>query len=200
MTATCHGGPSARRPQCRRRRMMLWSPAASSGQQRARVLTGVKAPRSARPPLRGADGLDAGSAYARPDWPLTTMPSPTLLQNDALSGGRSPSAPPGSDGACRSSRRGQPRSMRSDQRRSVRAGEPRIGNRRARTGHGTGWPLTLVRHSQPTQCPHIATGEGMLRSPSNPVPPVALGRRARKYIGSSPTTCIAPSWSCPCAA
>ena len=41
-------------------RKMLWSPAASSDQQRARVLTGVKAGRCAPPPLRGADGLDAG--------------------------------------------------------------------------------------------------------------------------------------------
>ena len=37
---------------------MLWSPAASSSQQRARVLTDVKARRFAPPPLRGADGLD----------------------------------------------------------------------------------------------------------------------------------------------
>ena len=43
---------------------------ASSGQQRARVLTGVKGLRYAPPPLRGADALDAGSAHARPDWPL----------------------------------------------------------------------------------------------------------------------------------
>ena len=32
---------------------------------------------SLRPPLRGARGLDAGSAHARPDWPLTTMLAPT---------------------------------------------------------------------------------------------------------------------------
>ena len=57
-------------------RKRLWSPAASSTEQRARVLTGVKAPRYARPPLRGADGLDAGSAHARPDW---------LLRDDAKS-------------------------------------------------------------------------------------------------------------------
>ena len=44
-------------------RKMLWSPAASSSQQRARVLTDVKARRFAPPPLRGADGLDAGSAH-----------------------------------------------------------------------------------------------------------------------------------------
>ncbi len=42
---------------------MLWSLAASSSQQPARVLTGVKARRCAPPPLRGADGLDAGSAH-----------------------------------------------------------------------------------------------------------------------------------------
>ena len=54
-------------------RKMSWSPAASSSQQRARVLTDVKARRFAPPPLRGADGLDAGSAHARPDWLLPTM-------------------------------------------------------------------------------------------------------------------------------
>ena len=36
----------------------------------------IKAPRYARPPLRGADGLDAGSAHARSDW---------LLRDDAKS-------------------------------------------------------------------------------------------------------------------
>ena len=77
-------------------RKMLWSPPASSAQQRARVLTGVKARRYAPPPLRGSDGLDAGSAHARPDWLLPTMPThapPTCcgrrsVQNDALSGDR----------------------------------------------------------------------------------------------------------------
>ena len=77
-------------------RKMLWSPAASSSQQRARVLTDVKARRFAPPPLRGADGLDAGSAHARPDWLLPTMLThtpPTCcgrrpVQNDALSGDR----------------------------------------------------------------------------------------------------------------
>ena len=58
-------------------RKMLWPPAASSDRQRARVLTGVKARRCAPPPLRGADGLDAGSAHARPGWLLPTMPTPT---------------------------------------------------------------------------------------------------------------------------
>ena len=58
---------------------MLWSPAASSSQQRARVLTDVKARRFAPPPLRGADGLDVGSAHARPDWLLPTMPTHTPL-------------------------------------------------------------------------------------------------------------------------
>ena len=77
-------------------RKMSWSPAASSSQQRARVLTDVKARRFAPPPLRGGDGLDAGSAHARPDWLLPTMLThtpPTCcgrrpVQNDALSGDR----------------------------------------------------------------------------------------------------------------
>ena len=50
---------------------------ASSDEQRARVLTGVKALRFAPPPLRGASGPDAGSAHARPDWLLLTMPAHT---------------------------------------------------------------------------------------------------------------------------
>ena len=70
MTATCYDGPGGTSSP--------WSPAASSGQQRERVLPAVKGPRYARPPLRGADALDAGSAHARSDWPLTTMPSQTL--------------------------------------------------------------------------------------------------------------------------
>ena len=77
-------------------RKILWSPAASSSQQRARVLTDVKARRFAPPPLRGADGLDVGSAHARPDWLLPTMPPhtpPTCcgrrpVQNDTLSSDR----------------------------------------------------------------------------------------------------------------
>ena len=77
-------------------RKMSWSPAASSSQQRARVLTDVKARRFAPPQLRGADGLDAGSAHAPPDWLLPTMLThtpPTCcgrrpVQNDALSGDR----------------------------------------------------------------------------------------------------------------
>ena len=77
-------------------RKMSWSPAASSSQQRARVLTDVKARRFAPSPLRGADGLDASSAHARPDWLLPTMLThtpPTCcgrrpVQNDALSGDR----------------------------------------------------------------------------------------------------------------
>ena len=77
-------------------RKMLWSPAASSSQQRARGLTSVKALRFASPPLRGADGLDAGSAHARPDWLLLTMPThtpPTCcgrrpVQDDTLSSDR----------------------------------------------------------------------------------------------------------------
>ena len=52
-------------------------PPASSDEQRARVLTGVKALRFAPPPLRGASGPDAGSAHARPDWLLVTMPAHT---------------------------------------------------------------------------------------------------------------------------
>ena len=52
---------------------------ASSDRQRARVLAGAKARRSAPPPLRGAHGLDAGSAHARPDWLLPTMPNPDPL-------------------------------------------------------------------------------------------------------------------------
>ena len=60
-------------------RKMLWSPAASSDRQRARVLACVKARRSAPPPLRGAQGLDPGSAHARPDWLLPTMPNPDPL-------------------------------------------------------------------------------------------------------------------------
>ena len=52
-------------------------PPASSDEQRARVLTGVKALRFAPPPLRGASGPDAGSAHARPDWLLLTMPAHT---------------------------------------------------------------------------------------------------------------------------
>ena len=51
---------------------------ASSDRQRARVLASFKARRSAPPPLR-AHGLDAGSAHARPDWLLPTMPNPDPL-------------------------------------------------------------------------------------------------------------------------
>ena len=47
----------------------------SSDSQRARVLTAVKARRSAPPPLRGAHGLDAGSAHARPGSCLTMTQS-----------------------------------------------------------------------------------------------------------------------------
>ena len=60
-------------------RKMLWSPAASSDRQRARVLASVKARRSAPPPLRRAQGLDPGSAHARPDWLLPTMPNPVVV-------------------------------------------------------------------------------------------------------------------------
>ena len=43
----------------------------------ARALAAVKARCSAPPPLRGADGLDAGSAHARPGSCLTMTNSPT---------------------------------------------------------------------------------------------------------------------------
>ena len=43
----------------------------SSDSYHARVLAAVKARRSAPPPLRGADGLDAGSAHERPGSCLT---------------------------------------------------------------------------------------------------------------------------------
>ena len=47
---------------------LLWSPAASSSQQRARVLAGVKARRFAPPPLCGADGPDTGLVQAGSCW------------------------------------------------------------------------------------------------------------------------------------
>ena len=60
-----------------------------------------------------------------------------------------------------------------------------------------------ARSQEPGACPrnvpHCASGEGELRPPSNPLPCLAPGRRSRKCIGSSPTTAVAPSWSCPCA-
>ena len=53
---------------------------ASSDRQRARVLAGIKARVAPlRPGFRGACGLDAGSAHARPDWLLQTMPGPDPL-------------------------------------------------------------------------------------------------------------------------
>ena len=81
----------------------LWSTARCRGRRRHRQANSVRvcAPTSRRvaslrPPLRGADGLDAGSAHARPDWLLPTMLTytpPTCcgrrpVQNDALSGDR----------------------------------------------------------------------------------------------------------------
>ena len=81
MTAARHGEPSRPPPRCRWQhvargdRMMLWSPAASSGRHRARVLTGVKAPRCAPPPLRGAHGLT----------PLRARSSGSALADEALS-------------------------------------------------------------------------------------------------------------------
>ena len=51
---------------------MLWLGWRRRSEQRARVLTAVKARRCAPPPLRGAGGLDRGSAHARPDWPRPT--------------------------------------------------------------------------------------------------------------------------------
>ena len=56
----------------------------SSDPQRARVLTAVKARRSAPPPLRGAHGLDAGSAHAHPGSCLT------MTNPEAGIGGRRP--------------------------------------------------------------------------------------------------------------
>ena len=47
----------------------------SSGPQRARVLAAVQARRSAPPPLRGAHGVDTGSAHARPGSCLTMTSS-----------------------------------------------------------------------------------------------------------------------------
>ena len=41
------------------------------GPSECAVLTGVKTPRSAPPPLRGADGLSAGSTHACPSWLLS---------------------------------------------------------------------------------------------------------------------------------
>ena len=49
---------------------------ASSDPQLRRVLTVVKARRSAPPPLRGALGLDDGSAHACPDWLLSDDAQP----------------------------------------------------------------------------------------------------------------------------
>ena len=60
---------------------MMWSPVASSDEQRGRVLALVKAPRYARPPLRGVDSLDEASAHARPDWLLPTRPNPEALHD-----------------------------------------------------------------------------------------------------------------------
>ena len=58
---------------------MMRSPVASSDEQRARVLALGEAPRYARPPPCGVDSLDEGSAHARPDWLLPTMPRPEAL-------------------------------------------------------------------------------------------------------------------------
>ena len=81
----------------------LGSTARCCGRRRHRQANSVRvcSPTSRRvaslpPPLRGADGLDAGSAHARPDWLLPTMLThtpPTCcgrrpVQNDALSGDR----------------------------------------------------------------------------------------------------------------
>ena len=57
----------------------------SSDPQRARVLTAVKARRSAPPPLRGAHGLDAGSAHAHPGSCLTmTHPEAGIGADDPV--------------------------------------------------------------------------------------------------------------------
>ena len=55
--------------------------------QRARVLAAVKALRCAPPPLRGAEGLDGGSAHARPDCLLhdgASIPAPTCCRRRAV--------------------------------------------------------------------------------------------------------------------
>ena len=67
-TLTSEGLPQNRWAEWRTRR-------SSSDSQRARVLTAVKARRSAPPPLRGAHGLDAGSAHGRPGSCLTMTQS-----------------------------------------------------------------------------------------------------------------------------
>ena len=58
-------------------RKMLWSPAASSSQQRARVLTDVKARRFAPPRSAGLTALTSAPRTARPAWLLPTMPTHT---------------------------------------------------------------------------------------------------------------------------
>ena len=80
---------------------MLWPAVASSDHQRARVLAVVKAPRYARPPLRGAHGLDDGSAHARPDWLLSVdaqSPTPRCFYEAALSRATSSSVCPSRPG------------------------------------------------------------------------------------------------------
>ena len=64
----------------------LRSTARCCGHRRHRQANSVRvcSPASRRvaslpPPLRGADGPDAGSAHARPDWLLLTMPTHTPL-------------------------------------------------------------------------------------------------------------------------
>ena len=64
----------------------------SSDSQRARVLARVKARRYAPPPLRGAHGLDAGSAHARPGSCLTmTNPDARVRGRRARSEGQNAS-------------------------------------------------------------------------------------------------------------
>ena len=58
-------------------RKMLWSPAASSNQQRARVLG---------PCFAGLDGLDGDSAHARPDW--LSLPRRLALRPGSKGAGR----------------------------------------------------------------------------------------------------------------
>ena len=53
-----------------------------------------------------------------------------------------------------------------------------------------------VRHHEPaySMC-HIELWRGKAALPFEPLTAGRAGRRSRKWIGSSPTTCIAPPWS-----
>ena len=69
-----------------------------------------------------------------------------------------------------------------------------VRHRQRAKAAGNSYPLppTATAPVVDSTCATLGSGEGMLRSPSNPLPPVAPGRRSRKWLGSSPTTCIAP--------